>query len=250
MLKVLFVIVCLFLFSCKKNEELYFSKEKKAINIWLGTSTGKPQDSVSYNFAYAVNGRDSVMFNYRLAGYPLDHDTEFELQAVSGDTNLVYYSFGKYMIKAGAYQGVAPIYIDKPANYSAFKNSSGKITFKLKPSAVFGEGTIENTALNLVFRNAIAKPDNWDAAPAGSLPMTRYFGVYSNVKYAFIIQTTGMVDFKILNSTSKEAANGLLNTILAVEAAALQVQCKLALQIRNDQYGVLLDENNNAVVFP
>lgn len=248
MFKILLMIVGTGLFACTKNEELYFSKEKRGINIWLGTSTA-PVDSVTYNFSYVVTGKDSVMFNYRVAGYPPDHDTEFELQAVSGDTNLVYYSLGKYTIKAGEYQGTAPIYIEKPAGYSEFQNGSGKIVFRLKPSDEYEEGALELSTLNLAFKNYVAKPDNWDAATYPYFAMSRYFGTYSNVKYSFIIQTTGLVNFKIYYTVAKDPALET-NTITSTNAAALQVQCKLALKTYNEEHGALMDENNNQVVFP
>lgn len=246
--KVVFIIGCVAFLSCNKNSALYYSREEKKINIWLGTST-VAADSVTYNFAYKIAGHDSLLFNYRLAGYPLDQDTEFELQAVSGDTNRVNYALGKYIIKAGQYQGTAPIYFDKPAGYSEFKNSSGKIVFKLKPSDGYTEGASELSTLNVVFKNFVAKPDNWDAAASPYFAMSKYFGTYSNVKYAFVIQVTGLVDFKIYYTTVN---NPVLeaNTITATQASALQAQCKVALQTYNTQNGALLDENNNPVVFP
>jgi len=246
--KYLFFICCVAFLSCKKNDELHYAQNKKVMNLWLGTSA-VPQDSLTYNFAYAIPGRDSVMFYYRLAGYPLDHDVEFELQAVSGDTSLVHYSLGKYTLKAGQYQGSAPIYIDKPAGYSAFTGAAGKISFRLKPSEALEEGAKEVSTLTVLFKNYVAKPDNWDVATSPYFTMSRYFGSYSNVKYAFIIQTTGMVDFKIYYTTLKDPVLEP-NTITATKASAMQSQCKVALQIHNTQYGTLVDENNNAVVFP
>lgn len=247
-LKIFFVILCMGFLSCQKNNELHYPQNKKLINLWLGTAAA-PLDSVTYNFAYAIPGRDSVMFYYRLAGYPLDHDAEFELQAVSGDTNRVYYSLGKYTIKAGQYESRGAVYIIKPNGYAEFAAKAGKIVFKVKPSEVFEEGAKELSALNVVFKNYVAKPDNWDAAPYPYFAMSRYFGAYSNVKYAFVIQTTGMVDFKIYYTVSKDPLEEP-NTITATEAAALQSKCKVALQIHNAQHGTLKDENNNDVIFP
>lgn len=247
-LRIILILFCCAAFSCSKNNELYFSKTTKGINIWLGTSTAAI-DSISYNFSYVIPGRDSVMFYYRLAGYPLDHDTTFELQAVSGDTNLVYYSFGKYTIKAGEYAGSAPIYIDKPEGYTEFENTTGKIVFALKSSAVFEEGATELSSLSVLFKNFVAKPDNWDVAPTGYFTMSKYFGSYSNVKYSFIIQTTGMADFKIFYTVQQNPTLDE-NTITATQASAFQARCKVALQAYNTQYGTLMDENNNPVVFP
>lgn len=246
--KTVIVLLSIAFFSCTKNEELYYAKDKREMNIWLGASNA-PVDSLTYNFSYTTATHDSVLFNYRLAGYPLDHDTEFEIQAVSGDTSLVHYSFGKYIVKAGTYQGVAPIYIDRPAGYNEFKSSTGRIAFTIKPSSAYIQGAKELSTLYVLFKNFITKPDNWDVAPAGYFTMSRYFGTYSNVKYSFVIQTTGMVDFKIFYTTQKDPSLGE-NTITATQAQAFQARCKVALQAYNEQHGTLLDENNNPVVFP
>lgn len=248
LLHVLLAIFSLTFLSCEKNAELNYTKEERKINIWLGTAT-VAADSLTYNFAYNVPGRDSLMFNYRIAGYPFDQDVQFELQAVSGDTNRVNYSLGKYIIRAGEYQGTAPIYIDKPSGYSEFKNSAGKIVFKLKSSEVYAEGAKELSALNVVFRNYVAKPDNWDAAVYPYFALSRYFGTYSNVKYGFVIQTTGMIDFKVYYTVANNPELEV-NTITATQASALQNQCKVALQAYNEHNPVLVDENNIPVVFP
>jgi hypothetical protein len=245
--KLLFIIPFLFA-SCKKNHELFYSTDTNTINIWLG-NTVIVEDSVTYNFAYTVTGRDSVMFNYRIAGFPLDHDARFELKAVSGDTGKVHYSFGDYVIPAGSYAGQFPIYIDKPAGYSEFKSGVGEIVFKLKESPLFGEGAKELTALTLKFRNYVAKPDNWDAATSPYFTMARYFGAYSDVKYAFIIQTTGMANFKIYYTVAKDPVLEE-NTITATKADYLKNLCKNALQQYNELHGPLMDENNNEVIFP
>jgi len=244
----IFIITSCFLFSCTKEHKFPFPEDRNAINIWIGTTT-VVEDSFTHNFAYTITGRDSVMFNYRLSGFPLDHDTQFELQAVSGDTNRVYYSFGKYTIKAGEYQGLFPIYIDKPADYAEFKNTSGKIVFKLKETATFLEGAQELSALTIIFKNAVSKPDNWDVATTPYFTMSKYFGTYSNVKYAFIIQTTGMANFKIYYTLVKDPVLAD-NTITATQASYFQNLCKAALLAYKDKNGPLMDENNSEVVFP
>lgn len=246
--KFLIIILSCFLFSCTKEHKFPFPEERSAINIWFGSGLAV-DDSVTHNFAYTITGRDSVMFNYRLSGFLLKQDTQFELQAVSGDTNLVYYSFGKYTIKAGEYQGSFPIYIDKPADYEEFINKSGKIVFKLKESPVFLEGATELSSLTVIFKNAVSKPDNWDVATTPYFTMARYFGTYSNVKYAFVIQTTGMANFKIYYTVAKDPVLDI-NTITATQASYFQNLCKAALQAYKDKNGPLMDENNNEVVFP
>lgn len=247
-LKFLLFAGCGLLLSCSQKNDFFFPEAKNGMNIWLGTST-IVDDSVTYNFAYTLSGRDSIMFNYRMSGHALQQDTEFELEAVSGDTSLVHFSFGKYVLKAGQYEGRFPIYIDKPDAYSAFENTTGKIIFRLKQSPVLETGAKERSELKVLFRNFVSKPDNWDVATQPYFTMARYFGAYSNRKYSFIIQTTGMVNFKIYYTV---ANNPVLeeNTITATQAAYLQNKCKVALQAYVAQYGQMLDENNNPVVFP
>jgi hypothetical protein len=59
-----------------------------------------------------------------------------------------------------------------------------------------------------------------------------------------------MVDFKIFYTVVKDPVLGP-NTITATQASAFQAQCKVALQTYNTQHStLLLDENNNPVVFP
>ncbi|MCM5529214.1 DUF4843 domain-containing protein [Parasegetibacter sp. NRK P23] len=247
-LRFLLLIGSCALFSCSQKNDFFFPEKKNGLNIWLGSATIR-EDSVTYNFAYTLAGRDSVMFNYRMSGHPLQQDTEFELEAVSGDTALVPYSFGKYVLKAGTFQGRFPIYIDKPDGYKEFENTTGSIVFRLKPSPVLEEGAKEISGLKLRFRNFVSKPDNWDVATSPYFTMARYFGAYSNRKYSFIIQTTGMANFKIYYTVSN---NPVLeeNTITATQATYLQNKCKVALQAYVAQHGQLMDENNNPVVFP
>ena len=235
--------------GCERNEELYFANETKGLNIWLG-SGGAPVDSITYNFSYVIEGRDSILFNYRLLGYPLDHDVDFELEAVDGDTDLVYYAFGKYTLKAGTYQGQFPIYLDKPEAYQESKEKSGKIVFRFKENEELKSGAKERTELHLVLQNKISKPDHWDVAPLYYLNLSRYFGTYSDKKYSFIIQVTGNANFTVY-STLNAVTQLDENAISSGMATYYQQECKKALEAYNLEHGSpLLDENNNEVVFP
>jgi hypothetical protein len=235
--------------SCSKNDIFYYDAEHTALNIWLGDSN-TTLDSLTYNFAYTLEGRDSIMFNVRLSGYPAEYDRPFEIEAVAGDYDYVYYKFADYVLKAGEYEGKFPIYIDKPASYDEFKDRSGAIIFKLKESATFASGTNENSQLYVVFKNYVAKPDNWDDAVYPYYSLSRYFGSYSQVKYSFIIQETGLANFQIYYTT---AQNPVLadNVITSIHATYLKSKCVSALITYNATHASpLSDENGNLIVFP
>jgi hypothetical protein len=246
---VVIVFHLLLMFSCAKNDLFYYKDDYVALNIWLGTSTST-LDSLTYNFAYTVNERDSVVFNFRLTGYPVDYDRRFELEAVEGDMNYVYYEYQDYILKAGQYEGTYPLYIDKPAGYEEFKDRQGYIIFKLKETASFAQGAEKSNQLHIIFKNYVAKPDNWDTAVYPYFTLARYFGTYSDVKYGFIIQETGLANFRILYTTSVDPVLEE-NVITSTHASYLKSKCVAALLEYNATHGTpLTDENGNPVVFP
>lgn len=244
----LLLVWAILLCGCSKNDLYYYDADRSALNIWLGTAS-VAADSVTYNFAYTVTERDSVMFRYRLSGYPADYDRHFELEATEGDGNLVYYSFGDYVVRAGQYEGTFPIYIDKPEGYAEFRGSPGYMVFRLKENTEFEQGANERSSLRIAFRNYVAKPDNWDSDIYPNMPLANYFGTYSDVKYGFIIQVTGLSNFRVRYTVSQDP-NLADNEITAIHAVYLRDKCRAALLEYNATHDEpLLDENRQAVVF-
>lgn len=235
--------------ACKENEELIYQDENTALNIWLANGSSI-LDSVTHNFAYTTPGRDSIMFNYRVIGGTSKIDRTFELEAVGKDQDYVYYNFGDYTIKAGQYQGSFPIYIDKPEVYNEFKTFPGRITFRLKETTDFKKGVSELSQINVVFRNAISKPDNWDvAADYRYRALNYYFGAYSDVKYGLMIQTLQTHSFMIyLVSFANPNPNNpnMINSITADYYKRLCVSALAEYELAN---GPLIDENGNVVKF-
>ncbi|GGH22171.1 DUF4843 domain-containing protein [Sphingobacterium alkalisoli] len=246
----LILVLVVLMTSCEKSGDLFFDKEQTDINIWLGSST-IPQDSVSFNFSHMLPGRDSLIFHYRLLSYPLDHDVDFELEAIDGDIDLVYFSFGKYTIKAGEYQGRFPIYFDKPEVYNEFKDKAGKLRFRLKAGGAIKTGIKELSTLTVILQNGISKPDQWDVAPLYYGPLWRYFGTYSLTKHSLLIQQSGRTDFRVItmnNAVTQEDTEALS----VAEAIAIVDKCKKWLleykaQNNGEPYR---DENENEVIFP
>lgn len=245
----IFLLLIMAIAGCKKNDLQYFEEEVPLLNIWLGTASGV-QDSISHNFAYSPTNRDSITFNYRIAGYPVDYDRTFELTTTDDDAKLLNFTFKTYKVPAGKSLGNLAFYVDKPTDPNLFLNRDLKVSFTLKHSEAFQPAMKELSRLKITFKNAVTKPDNWDVAIPASTALKTFFGAYSNEKYKFVIQVTGLSNFVVVNNTN---VNPDLppNTITAVHARALQVQCKIAL----DQYKLtngkdLLDENLIPIVFP
>lgn len=240
------VLIC---YSCEENNRYYFEEQYSALNIWLGTKT-TPVDSITYNYAYQAE-YDSVMFYVRLTGMPLDVPQSFSLEAVEGDTALVDFSYAGYILAPGVNEAAFPIYINKTMDFSDFKDRNGYIVFKMKGNDVFAQGAEEYSRLYIVLKNGVGKPDNWDVATGSYQPLSKYFGSYSDVKYSFIIQVTGMSNFQIYRTTVQNPE--LEDSVIThLEAEYLKAKCKLALQEYNSdpEKEDLKDENGEPVIFP
>ena len=245
------IAICLLITNmsgCKENERVYFETEHTALNIWIGTQSA-PVERITYNFAYQ-NDMDSIMFYARLSGVILDRPRTFTLEAVEGDTDKVGFEFGEYVLPAGGYLMQFPIYFKKPDNFNHFTATDGSIVFRMKANNEFGEGASGRNSITIVFKNAVGKPDNWDAEPGypNYRELSYYFGTYSDVKYAFVIQTTGLSNFRIRNSAN--VAGEADNVISSTQAVYLNRECRKALDIYNANNAELLDEFDLPITFP
>lgn len=244
----LLLSITVFFTSCKENDLLFFDEQDNALQLWFGSSSSI-QDSITYNYAYSLTDRDSVLFNVRLMGYPTNQDIPFELEAVEGDLLTVKYHLPKYVLKAGQTEIKVPIYFDKLANEDSFKDKAGRIVFRLKSNNLVMEGSQEMSKLTISLRNSIAKPDNWDEAPLYYRALSYYFGSYSDTKYRFVMQVMGLTYFTIYvssNSITEADPYGVSTS----EMANYIKECKIALEQHNLEFGPLLDENKLPVVFP
>ncbi|SDL03356.1 protein of unknown function [Pedobacter sp. ok626] len=243
------LLLLLTISGCKKNELKYFEEEVPLLNIWFGTNN--VLDSITHNFAYSPTDRDSLVFNYRIAGYPVDYERVFELTTTDDDAKLLTFTFNKYKVPAGKSLGQLVFYVDKPTDKNLFANRDLNVSFKVKQSSVFQPALKELNDLKIKFKNAVTKPDNWDNAVLPNLPLKNFFGSYSTEKYKFVIQVTGLSNL-VVERNIKVNPELPPNTITEIHAKALQVQCKIAL----DQYKInnngkdLLDENLIPIVFP
>lgn len=250
MKKIYYILLALLILSgCKKSDLQLFKEETPLLNIWLG-SNAVVQDSLTHNFAYTAGTKDAITFYYRIAGYPVDYDRTFELSTTDDDARLFNFTFGSYKVPAGKYEGSFILYVDKPADKNVFVNRDLKVSFSLKKTELFQPSITNYGTLKIKFKNEITKPENWESAVSPYFPLKTYFGTYSDAKYRFIIQNTGLSNFSVYSTI---AINPVLpeNTITTFNALALKALCKVALEQYNaDHDPDLLDENGIAVVFP
>ncbi|WEK17525.1 MAG: DUF4843 domain-containing protein [Candidatus Pedobacter colombiensis] len=248
MIYLLLISVTSLFFSCKKATELRYS-DTDAINVWLGVNDSRP-DSLEYNYAFkSLNEVDSILFKAKLTGKLADHDRTFFLKAIAGDTTRLrpgtHYTFGKYVIKANTYQAIFPIYIKRSAD---FKTRSARIVFAVSDQGELKKGLTEMTTMTVVFKDAFAKPANWDVDIYPYTKLSTYFGAYSNVKFQFITTAIGQPPiFRVLS-----AGTPALGEVNFTEVKFYQNSCKQQLAVYNAAHPTdpMKDENNQIITFP
>lgn len=244
------LMMCAMLTGCEKEDIDRFSPEYSALNIWLGSSN-IPLDEQIYNYSYSI-GEKAVPFYVRVSGLAADVDRTFTLEAVSGSLAEANGSYRTetYTIPAGATEAEFELYFDSSKLApGAFADKDGEIVFRMADNDSFRTGAKELSALKFVLRNYLSRPDDWDSATFPYRAYSLYFGAYSEVKYKFMIEVTGLVDFRIHYNQSQpydEAAN----TISTAYATYLQQLLRIELNKYNSTHDTpLCDDLGEPITF-
>ena len=236
--------------SCSEEKIPVYDSEYAALNIWVGTAN-TAIDSTTYNYSYAL-GEAPLKFYARIIGQPSTEDRTFKLEAYDGDLSLAEGSFRteEYIMKAGEISGEYAIYFDtsKLKDASSFTERDGRICFRLVESDVFHQGNKETQSIVVNLKNYLAKPETWDSATYPTVALYTIFGTYSKVKYQFMIQELGLVDFTI-TYTQTGTYDEETKTMSRNYALFLKDKLKLALSEYNEANGTLMDETGNPVTF-
>ncbi len=238
--------------SCTHEEISTYDPDRTGLDIWVGNAAGAVFESTTYNYSYAYE-EGAVTFYAQISGVPADHDRTFHLEPFGGDYDLMANTVRTedYIIPAGAIGGTYQVYFNSQAlsSPSLFTTKDGHINFRVVPNDEFQLGTENHQQFTVVLKNYLAKPDNWDAANFPRIPLSKYFGTYSRVKYQFMIEHLGLVDFEI-NYNTQTAYDEELNVVSVAYAIHLQQLMQRALNEYNETHDEpLADEFGNPVTF-
>ena len=248
---VLFLLFLLFA-ACTHEEVPTYDTSQTSLNIWVGTSAGAVYESTTYNYSYAYE-EGAVTFYAQISGMPADHDRTFRLEPFGGDSALMANTIRTedYVIPAGQIGGTYQVYFNtqRLSDPLLFTQTDGTIHFRVVPSETFTIGTENHQEFTVVLKNYLAKPDNWDAANYPRVPLSKFFGTYSRVKYQFMIEHLGLIDFEI-NYNIQTSYDEEQNMVSAVYAVYLQQVMQRALAEYNATHDTpLTDEFGNPVMF-
>ena len=246
------VAALLLLTACSQEEVSLYDTSQTALNIWVGNQAGAVYDHATYNYSYAYE-EGSVTFYAQLSGMPADVDRTFRLEPFGGDSALMAVTVrtDDYVIPAGAIGGTYQVYFNTQLlpDANLFANREGSINFRVMPSDAFSIGTEGHQQFTVVLRNYLAKPDNWDTANFPRIPLSKYFGTYSRVKYQFMIEHLGLIDFEI-NYNAQTSYDEETNVVSASYAVHLRQVMQRALNEYNETHDTpLTDELGTPVLF-
>lgn len=252
-IRYMFCMLCLMASaSCQKVEVLKYDSDLTGLNIWVGTSAGAIYEETVYNYSYAYE-EGSVTFYARVYGVPVDYDRTFTLEPFGDSIELVLPTIRteEYVMPAGAVSGEYKVYFNsqKLPSGSLFAENDGEVSFRVVASDAFGPGAEDMQSFTVVLRNRIAKPDNWDSANYPQVALSKYFGTYSRVKYQFMIEHLGLIDF-IISYNASTAIDEATNTVSPAYAVYLQQLMQERLAEYNATHDTpLTDENGDVVIF-
>ena len=253
------LLFCLFIISCSQESVPTYDTNESHLNIWVGTAAGIVYESVSYNYSYAYE-EGSVTFYAQITGMPADHDRTFRLEPFGPAAAQVAPSVRDedFVIKAGAIGGTYQLHFNTQLlpDPTLFSEKEDTVLFRMVPNDEFELGTEKHQEFTIIVKNFLSKPDNWDRVPTRNdmlifKPLKDFFGDYSRVKYQFMIQVLGLIDFQI------QASMGSLpsyveetNTVSATYANQLVQKMQQALAEYNATHDTpLTDEYGYPVTF-
>lgn len=193
-------------------------------------------DSLTYSFAVQPAGltRDIVEIPIVVTGQAVDYDRKVNVEVdptLTTATEGREYSLQPVVIPAGAFRTTLNVEINRTPSIA---EKEMYITFRILPSEGL-EIDVNPTWIDykLKINDILTRPARWvyECQP--------YFGVYSQVKYRFIIDTLGIWNFP----DSGE------NAIPRAQMYFYQDKMKSALAKWTQENGPMRDENGNVISF-
>lgn len=192
----------------------------------------------SLTLSFAVLDKDIQNYTVEIpivvTGAICNHQRKVNISVIPEGTTAmegVDYTLEETMIPAGSYNTTLKVNVKRSAELSKEEKT---IMFQILPSdELFTDVNPAWTDFKLKINDTLTKPARWiyDCQP--------YFGVYSDVKYRFIIDTLGIWDFP---STGD-------NAIPKAQMLYYQDKMKTALAEYEKDNGPMYDENGNQVSF-
>lgn len=222
--------------SCQNDDFLYRDVARVRMVAEYRMAVGT--DSVSFSFASEPSVVKEKAVNVALVvmGLVSDYERKVNLEVVPELTTALLSTHYDYpesvVIPANADSVNFQIVIKRTED---LMNKSVSLVVKVAESADFQVGAQEWSRLKVKWSDMIEKPSNWDK-------LEEFFGDYSEVKFRFILENTGVAVFTY-GETNGMNWSQMYNYKTMVQAALVKY---------NDEHPgkPLVDEKDQAVTFP
>lgn len=195
------IIASFFLFTSCKKENLTAYQLQDMIYFYKVHSSAI-KDSVTYSFAIKSTTLqfDTVFVPVKIMGTAKDANRVIKIGAVDSLTTAkagIDYEFLNAVMPAGKYEYNIPI---KVLRSERMKTQTLNLTIEIQKSDDFIPGIPKDPSVSfyeygaaltykIMINDFLSKPSNWDSR------LSFYFGPFSQVRYAFVIQATGRSTF-------------------------------------------------------
>ncbi len=194
---ILFLLPALTVFlttSCENDEFFYQDTDK----IWLSGDPAQQatRDSTLVTFALEDKSVTTLDVNIvaNLTGAMSDHDRTFKLVVVDSMTNVSpdAYELGTCVMPANQYKVTVPVKVKRSVNGIDLKKKFAKVTFCVKEDTELTPSVDDRLTYSIVWCDYLIQPESWSV-------ISYYLGSFTQARYRFIIDQTGMTDFSEYN---------------------------------------------------
>ena len=229
----LYIALALSMSSCKQEELLsYDEKPRVYLNLHrdelVTPRPGSFATNILVNFApkHSAVVTDTLLIRVQTSGPLASVERPFDFEVLPGQSDAVegvdYKILNeKYLMPAGKNDTIVRLVM---LRNDALKKKQVEASFRLTANEHFELGPIADTTLNpnrrvqefkVRVRDIVLKPANWESF------IQSYFGTYSEVRYRFVIDVLGKVEFPSTTSASTMRANKtkLVNALKTYTAA-------------------------------
>ena len=188
----LLVSTCLtMLLTGCENDEFYYQDTDK---IWLSGDAAQQATSDSTLVTFALESKSTTTYDVNiianLTGAMSDHDRSFRLVVVDSMTNVPAeaYQLGTCVLPANQHKVTVPVTVQRPVNGLDLKKQMAKVTFRVVEDTELTPSVDDRLTYSVVWCDYLIQPPSWGV-------INYYLGPFSQARYRFIIDQTGMTDF-------------------------------------------------------
>lgn len=180
-------VICAFalflLFGCSENERMTWEAKP---GVYLSEYTVE-SDSLLYSFRISGKDVDTIYVRVKLQGAILDSPKEFQVFIDTATTAVEGLHYNKlensYIFPVDNSEMTFPIIIQKQGTELDDKIVS--LCLRLQRTDDLDLALLDQSSMRLLFTNKLIKPYYWD------MPLSLYFGVYSQAKHLKTIELIG-----------------------------------------------------------